>query len=138
MEKKPPGRPRLYESPEAFDAMVNLYVATAKAEGARLTWTGLALFLGFSSRQAIDQYLEYDGFYDSVKRAKLIVEASYEQQLSDGKPVGAIFALKNFGWRDRQELGLTDADGGNLFGDLADAIRSTTKAGMLGRENDEK
>jgi len=36
----------------------------------------------------------------------------------------------------RERIGITDGDGGKLFGDLADAIRSTTKAGTLGRESD--
>ena len=130
-EKRPTGRPRIFQTPEAFDAAVDTYVAICQATESRMTWTGLALALGFSSRQSIDEYLGYDGFSDSVKRAKLYVENGYEEMLADGKPVGAIFALKNMGWRDRQELGVTDGDGKSLFGGLADAIRSTTRAAML-------
>lgn len=99
----PPGRPRKFDSPEQFDAAVDSYVASK--EGGRLTWTGLALYLGFCSRVSIDEYLKYEGFSYSVKRAKLLVENSYEESLGgDGSPAGSIFALKNFGWSDKQEL----------------------------------
>ena len=77
-----------------------------------ITWTGLALFMGFSSRQSIDEYQKYDGFSYSVKRAKAIVEQAYEDGLVSGSvpAAGAIFALKNFNWRDKQELDVTTRD----------------------------
>lgn len=99
----PPGRPRKFDSPEQFDAAVDSYVSSR--DGGRLTWTGLALHLGFCSRVSIDEYLKYEGFSYSVKRAKLLVENSYEESLGgDGSPAGSIFALKNFGWSDKQEV----------------------------------
>jgi len=107
----PIGRPRKYETPEAFDAKVDEYRWYCKEENEPVTWTGLALFLGFSSRQSIDEYLNYEGFSDSVKRAKALVEWHYEMRLCGEKPTGAIFALKNMGWSDRQELAHTSPDG---------------------------
>lgn len=98
------GRPRKYKTVEAFDDAVNVYVALCKADNAPITWTGLALALGFATREAIDEYLNYDGFSDSVKRAKLIVQNAYEMRLAGPTPTGAIFALKNFGWHDKQEV----------------------------------
>ena len=62
--------PRKYKSPEEFDAKVEEYADYCKEQDEPVTWTGLALFLGFCSRQSIDEYLQYDGFSDSVKRAK--------------------------------------------------------------------
>lgn len=98
------GRPRKYDSPEEFDAMVDNYYQHCRSTGEPITWTGLALYLGFSSRQAIDEYQKYDGFYDSVKRAKSLVEYGYERLLHAGKNAAApIFALKNFGWTDKAE-----------------------------------
>ena len=43
-------------------------------------------------------------FSDSVKRAKLVIENQYERKLDCAKPAGAIVALKNMGWSDRQEV----------------------------------
>ena len=105
------GRPRKYETPEEFDEKVFEYQTYCEESGEPVTWTGLALFLGFSSRQSIDEYLKYDGFSDSVKRAKTFVEWEYEKRLCGDKPTGAIFALKNFGWADKQELSHTSPDG---------------------------
>lgn len=102
------GRPRLYDTPEQFDAKVYEYQDHCKENKEPVTWTGLALFLGFSSRQSIDEYLKYDGFSDSVKRAKTFVEWNYEKRLAgEGTPTGAIFALKNFGWKDKTETDIT-------------------------------
>lgn len=98
------GRPRKYSSPEQFDAVVDQYITTTKEAEEPITWTGLALALGFSSRQGIDGYLEFPEFVDSVKRAKQLVESAYERRLSANNPTGAIFALKNMGWSDRQEV----------------------------------
>lgn len=91
--------------------MVMAYQAHCKATEEPVTWTGLALFLGFSSRQAIDEYLKYDGFYDSVRKAKAFVEYEYEKRLAGHSPTGAIFALKNYGWSDKQELAHSSPDG---------------------------
>lgn len=67
------------------------------------TITGLALFLGFSSKDTLYNYAKDEVFSDSIKRALLVVEKEYEMRLGDKSPTGAIFALKNFGWKDKQE-----------------------------------
>ena len=100
-ESRSVGRPRLYDTPEQFDAKVEQYKIYCDTKPEPVTWTGLALYLGFSSRQSIDEYLNYDGFSDSVKRAKSLVEYSYELKLHGASPTGSIFALKNFGWSDK-------------------------------------
>ncbi len=103
------GRPRKYSSPDEFDAKVNEYIAICVANEEPITWTGMALHLGFSSRSEIDNYLEYDGFSHSVKRAKMIVENAYEKRLQGSNPTGAIFALKNMNWRDKVEQEISGA-----------------------------
>ena len=97
------GRYKKYETPEDFDDAVDAYVQSRVSSQSPLSWTGLALSLGFSSRQSIDEYAKYDGFSDSVKRAKTIIENFYEEKLMDGGGGGAIFALKNFKWKDKFE-----------------------------------
>lgn len=49
-------------------------------------------------------YEEKDEFADVVKRAKLRIENVYELDLRKKGGAGAIFALKNFDWHDRQEI----------------------------------
>ncbi|MCK5608028.1 hypothetical protein KAR91_39475, partial [Candidatus Pacearchaeota archaeon] len=34
--------------------------------------------------------------------ARLFIEVEYEEQLQHGSVIGAIFALKNMGWADKQ------------------------------------
>lgn len=102
------GRPRLYETPEEFESKVFEYQAHCKETKEPVTWTGLALFLGFSSRQAINMYEDYDGFYDVVKRAKLFVEYNYEIRVNGNNATGPIFVLKNMGWSDKQQIEHTE------------------------------
>ena len=97
-------RPRNIKTPQAFDRLADKYFDLCEREKRRPTLTGLVLALGLSSRQSLDEYLNYEGFPDSVKRAKLRIEEAYEDRLSGNNPAGAIFALKNFGWSDRQEI----------------------------------
>lgn len=64
------------------------------------TITGLCYHLGFASRQSFYDYEERPEFSYTIKRARLFIEKEYEEQLQVGNTVGAIFALKNFGWVD--------------------------------------
>lgn len=66
------------------------------------TITGLALFLGFSSRQSLLDYAEKPEFVDIIKQAKTLVEKGYEINLHGSKPTGSIFALSNMGWKNQQ------------------------------------
>lgn len=68
------------------------------------TITGLALFLGFESRQSFYDYKKKEEFSYTIKKAALMIESKYEQSLWGGKPTGAIFALKNLGWNDSVNL----------------------------------
>lgn len=110
-ENKEVGRPRLYKTPEEFEAKVFEYQQYCKESKEPVTWTGLALFLGFSSRQSINEYEKYDGFSDVVKRAKLFVEWHYEMRVNGNNAAGPIFVLKNMGWSDKQELAHSSPDG---------------------------
>ena len=118
------GRPRLYNSPEEFESKIGEYEQFCKEKDYPVTWTGLALFMGFSSRQSIDEYAKYDGFSDSVKKAKTFVEWHYEMKLakSEGSPAGSIFALKNFGWKDKQEIEKTGDDLEGAISKLIDKL----------------
>jgi hypothetical protein len=67
------------------------------------TITGLAFFLGFSSRQSFDDY-ETDGKHANIlKRGRLRIEAEYEKKLHQQPASGAIFALRSMGWNEKLE-----------------------------------
>src|SRR5512138_2262315 len=71
----------------------------------RPTVTGLALFLGFESRQSFYDYENLPEYSYTIKRARLSIELIYENMLVDKNTAsGSIFALKNFGWSDKQTI----------------------------------
>lgn len=67
------------------------------------TITGLCLFLGFESRQSFYDYGKKPEFSYIINKARLFIEHRYECGLHAEKVVGSIFALKNMGWKDKQE-----------------------------------
>lgn len=67
------------------------------------TITGLAYHLGFASRQSFYDYEKNEEHAYTIKRARLFIEKEYEKALRTGN-AGVIFALKNFGWVDKQEV----------------------------------
>ncbi|MBA4501840.1 terminase small subunit [Marinobacterium marinum] len=106
------GRPRVFQNPGELESGLNDYLQHCEDSGEPKTITGLCLFLGLSSRAALDDYAGRDGFGDAVARCKLAVEHGYELRLhGDGASSGAVFALKNFGWSDRRELDHQSSDG---------------------------
>lgn len=97
-----PGRPPIWTDPDAFDEAVDEYFNDESKRPH--TWTGLALHLGFESRQSLEDYKKRDGFSYPIKKALFKIENLYEQALFLRNPAGPIFALKNFGWKDKQEI----------------------------------
>lgn len=101
-EPKRSGRPAKWTDPEAFANKVDEYFEDESQKPH--TWTGLALYLGFESRQSLEDYKKRDGFSYPIKKALFRIENIYEQMLFSRNPAGPIFALKNFGWKDKQEV----------------------------------
>lgn len=103
------GRPRLYETPEQFDAAVMAYYQACVRIKEPMTITGMALCLGFCSVQTLYNYGTYEGFLESVSRARLLVEYGYEKNLHGPHSAGSKFALACIGsgdrWRSMKELG---------------------------------
>ena len=93
------GRPRVYDDAESMQKDIDGYFETET----KLTVTGLALALGFESRQSLYDYEENNDFSYIVKKARLRIENGYEKRLHEQACTGAIFALKNMGWKDKTE-----------------------------------
>jgi hypothetical protein len=112
------GRPPIFETVDDLDNAIHKYfnegvkirkVVVGKAPNQQVieievpTITGLCYYIGFESRQSFYDYELRPEFSYTVKRARLFIEQEYEEQLITGNTVGAIFALKNMGWKDKHE-----------------------------------
>lgn len=71
------------------------------------TVAGLALHLGFEDRRSLYDYKENPKYSHTVKRAITRIEEYAESRLFYGKATGAIFWLKNHGWKDQNETTLS-------------------------------
>lgn len=102
------GQPPIIKSPEEFELIAEQFFADCEDKGKPVTITGLALALGFCSRQSFYDYEKMEEFSYTVKKCRLRVESEYEIGLrTDKAATGAIFALKNMGWEDKQETKLS-------------------------------
>lgn len=131
--KHPGGRPPKFESEEQLIQKIDEYFEYIKGEwhwkaanvdeGEKentkewdrmpepCTITGLALFLGFESRQSIYDYAKNGQFSYIIKNAQFRVEHEYEKSANLAKnPTFQIFALKNMGWKDQQEVKSTNVN----------------------------
>ena len=86
-----------------------------------ITITDLVLYLGFCDRQSFYDYEKKIKFACTIKRARTFIEREYESYLLHNNCTGAIFALKNFGWKDRQEI-----DTGENLTNILSALRKST------------
>jgi len=125
------GQRPFYETPEEMQIKIKEYFANPpdtrkmffklkdeviEREVPCFTITGLVLYLGFADRQSFYDYEKNKPeFTCTMKRARSFIENVYEKLLQEGNPTGAIFALKNFGWKDKQEQEVYGKDGEALF-----------------------
>lgn len=91
----------MYESAEELQAKIDEYFTRPDKKP---TISGLAYHLGFESRQSFYDYEQKEGFAYTIKRARLRIENEYEDRLNEGAGAGAIFALKNLGWKDQTDI----------------------------------
>ena len=128
MSENSVGRPPMYKTKEEIQEKIDAYFEDCKGEivtdadgspmidkygnvvriGVRpLTITGLALALGFNSRQALLNYQGKAEFNDTITRAKAKVEQYAEERLYDKDGAnGAKFSLSNNfeGWKEKQSI----------------------------------
>jgi hypothetical protein len=122
------GRPWMYKSKEEMQEKIDAYFKECEGkllvdkEGNTvfdkygypiyvdrkpLTVTGLALALGFNSRQALLNYQGRKEFNDTITRAKTKIEQYAEERLFDKDGAnGAKFSLANNfeGWKEKQQI----------------------------------
>lgn len=122
------GRPPKYKNVAEIEKMIDKYFIECQGEFIRdedgniltdkhgnpvkygekpPTVTGLALALGFNSRQALLNYQGRKEFNDTITRAKAYVERYAEERLFDKDGAnGAKFSLANNfdGWKEKQSI----------------------------------
>lgn len=127
-EPKKTGHPPKYKTKEEMQAKIDEYFKSCKGrvlvnkdgvpildrynqpvivDAKPLTVTGLALALGFNSRQALLNYQAKAEFNDTIMRAKAKVEEYAEMRLFDKDGAnGAKFSLANNfkGWAEKQQI----------------------------------
>jgi hypothetical protein len=91
-----------YRSKEELQQKIDTYFIECNQKEKPYTITGLALALDMS-RQGLINYSNRDEFFDTIKKAKQMVENFNEEMLLSGKNVtGVIFNLKNnWNWQDK-------------------------------------
>lgn len=126
--EKAVGRPPKYKCKEEIEEKISAYFKECEGEVLRdntgtpilnkwgtpvivnqkpPTVTGLALALGFTSRQALLNYQAKKEFVDTITRAKSRVEQYAEERLFDKDGAnGAKFSLANNfkGWSEKQQM----------------------------------
>lgn len=134
------GRPPKYKNKEEIENLIEKYfdecegvpflddhgiplinnkgVIIYKKEPKPPTVTGLALALGFTSRQGLLNYQGKKEFFDTITRAKSYIEEYTERRLFDRDGVqGAKFSLiNNFkGWSEKPEKNEEDNHASNML-----------------------
>lgn len=126
IEVHPGGRPPIFENPDQLVDKINDYIKSCVPEymkdnngeyvttekglvllkNNKPTVTGLAMFLGFADRQSLYDYEKKQEYSCIIKKARLFVENSYEEDLRNSSlpATGSIFALKNMGWSDKMDI----------------------------------
>lgn len=117
--KNPVGRPAFYKNAQELQKKICQYfkyglrfkkVLVGPAQHKRIelipvpTITGLVIYCGFSDRHSFYDLEKQEKFSHTIRHARTFIEREYEELLQTGNSAGAIFALKNFGWIDRQEV----------------------------------
>ena len=124
------GRPPVFENENNLKKRIEDYFDSLIDEETqeytkRPTMTGMALFLGYASRQSMYDNAKKEEFSYIITRAQQVIAMSYEEMLLTKVSSGAIFALKNMGWKDKTETDITSA--GNELKATPSEIRFVNK-----------
>ena len=118
------GRPPKYKTPDEMQIKIDEYFDKKCADEVVIlggkeiikynppTISGLALYLDFMDRCSMYDYInrekeyseEEQVFTHTIKKAMARIEEYAEKQLHIGNSTGAIFWLKNKGWKDKTEV----------------------------------
>jgi len=101
------GRPPKYESPEELEKAVELYFSECEEKDEVPLLSGLALSLGFASRQSLWDYAKKEQFSYILEHAKLVCEHELNLRGLTNK-VNSNMAKMNlassYGFSDKQQV----------------------------------
>ena len=121
---------RKHKDLDKFQADINRYFSSCQENEKPMTFSGLAYALGFSRRSTLNDYADRDDEMSvPIKRAMLRIEQDYEEGLRAGQPTGSIFALKNRGWTDKQQIEHSGDKDKPVLVSLGDILGDSSKPG---------
>lgn len=112
------GRPSKWQTPEEIKDIIDQYFIETPPE--EITLTGLCIALD-TNKQTLANYQEKEEFKQLLDMAKLKIENAYEKSLRKYGRSGDIFALKNFGWSDKQDIDLNSENKVDIQIEIIDA-----------------
>ena len=94
-----------YDDPTVFGSKIVDYFKQKDEANKPISLPGLALHLGFASRQSLYDYEKKGGgFAYWIKRARLVIETAIAENEGNMNDALRIFMLKNMGYTDKTEL----------------------------------
>lgn len=136
------GRPLAFKSVEELQKKIDNYFLECKEHAAPFidkmgkavvisnplipTIAGLAYAIGVD-RQTIYNYANKDEYFDTIKKARDYIVSCIESKLvnTNANAGGVIFLAKNYGYHDKQELGIS--------GTITEKVRNMTEEQRLKR-----
>jgi len=137
----PGGRPPRFKNPKDMEVLIDKYFVDCPDyrqvvnEGivTRVpcpTISGMCLYLGFCDRHAMWEYEKKPEFSAAIKKAREKIRGVYEAMLHSSSPTGAIFALKNLGYSDRQP----GEEGGSVVNQTITVIYGAVPKAVKGQQ----
>lgn len=90
----------MFSTPKELEKKLNEYFEKTPFE--RYTISGMCLFIG-CHKDTFYEYCKRDGYKEICDHARLMIENSYEMDFRLKGRASDIFAMKNFGWKDKIE-----------------------------------
>ena len=99
------GAPAYYLTVDEFNRRANDYALNVKniEVSGKPCISGLAMYMGFESKQSLYDYGKRKKFSYSVSHMRQYIENAHENRLYGERPQGAIFALSCMGWHATTE-----------------------------------
>ena len=115
----PKGGSSLRFTPAAMQEKLDEYFDITPVED--ITLTGVCIHLGIY-KDTFYNYAKRPEFTEMINMARMKIENSYEVSLKRYGRAGDIFALKNFGWRDKQEVAVEHSNFGDVLNKFIDKL----------------
>jgi hypothetical protein len=97
------GRPRAFKSVEDIESKIQNYKDYLETKNKPPTIAGLAFYLGID-RQTLYNYSKKEEYFATIKSIRDWVIMSTEEFAIDRGHSGVIFLMKNYGYKDRQDI----------------------------------